>query len=84
MLKGFRLFFNSITAIIKSNFFFNIINNYKYIKVFKFLMYLSTKTYTAVLLKNLYIYNFSLLKRLFYFKVTVFYKISIGFLFKLL
>jgi len=47
-------------------------------------VYLGAKAYTAVLFKSLYIYNLLLLKRSFYFKITAFYKISIGFLFKLL
>jgi len=55
-----------------------------YIKVFKLLAYLSTKAYIAVLPKSLYTYNFLLLKKPFYFKATVFYKISIEFLFRLL
>jgi len=72
-------------AIIKSIFiFFNIISNYKCIKIFKFLAYLGTKAYTAVLLRCLYIYNLLLLKGPFYFKITAFYKISVKSPFKLL
>ena len=46
-------------------------------------MYLGAKAYTIVLLRSLCICNLSLLKGLFYFKATAFYKISVGFLFKL-
>jgi len=85
MLAGFRLFFSSITAVIKGIFvFFNVVNNYKYIKVFKLLAYLNAGAHIAVLSKGLCVYNLLLLKGLFCFKVTAFYRVSIEFLFRLL
>ena len=85
MLVKFQLFFNNVAAVIKGVFiFFNVVNNYRYIKVFKFLAYLGTRAYTAVLLRGLYTCNLLLLKGPFYFKVMAFYKVSIEFLFKLL
>jgi len=81
----FQLFLSGVVAVIKGVFiFFNVVNNYRYIKVFKFLAYLGARAYTVVLFKGLYTYNLSLLKRLFYFKAMAFYKMSIEFLFKLL
>jgi len=85
MLKEFWLFFSSITAIIKNIFiFFDFINNYKYIKVFKLLVHLNARAYTIVLPKGLHIYNLLLLKRSFYFRAMAFYKMSIEFPFRLL
>ena len=42
--------------------FLNVIDNRRYIRVFKLLVYLSTRTYTAVLLRVLRGRNFSLLE----------------------
>jgi len=85
MLIGFQLLFSGITTIIKSVFiFFNVVNNYKYTKVFKLLMYLGARAYMAVLLRGLYTCNLLLLKGPFCFRATAFHKMSIGFLFKLL
>ena len=81
----FQLFFSSITAIIKGVFvFFNIVSNYKYIKVFKLLAHLGAKAYIVVLLKGLHACNLLLLKGPSCLKVTAFYKVFIEFLFKLL
>jgi len=57
--------------------FFNIINNYKYIKVFKFLVHLGIGAYLSILPKGLYYYNLLLLKGPFCFKPITFYKIFI-------
>jgi len=85
MPEKFQLFSSGIAAVIKGIFiFFDVANNYKYTKIFKLLAYLSAKAYIAVLPRGLRAYNLLLLKRLFYFKATAFYKISIEFLFKLL
>ena len=83
MPAKFQLLSNSIIAIIKGVFiFFNVTNNHKYIKVFKLLVYLGTRAHTAVLPKDLYTYNLSLLKGPSYLKATAFYRVSIGFPFK--
>ena len=85
MLKGFQLLFSGIIAIIKGIFvFFNIISNYKYIKVFKFLAHLGAGAYIAVLPRGLHTYNLSLLEGLSCFRVTAFYKMSVEFPFRLL
>ena len=79
------MLFNNVITIIEGIYIiFNITNNYKYVKVFKLLIYLSVKVYIAVLPKGLYIYNLLLLKGPFRFKVIVFYKVFIEFLFRLL
>ena len=84
MLVGFWLFFNSVAAVIEGVIiFFDVVNNYKYIRVFKLLAYLGTKAYIAVLPKDLRAYNLLLLKRPFYFRAIAFYKVFIEFLFKL-
>jgi len=53
-------------------------------KKFKLLVYLGARAYMAVLPRGSYTYNLLLLKGLFYFRVTTFYKMSIELLFKLL
>jgi len=76
---------SSVTAIIEGVFvFFNIVSNYKYMKIFKLLVYLSAGAHIAVLLRGLHACNLLLLKKLFYFRATAFYKMSVEFLFKLL
>jgi len=65
-------------------FFFNVANNYKYTRVFKLLVYLGAKAYTVVLPKGLYTCNLLLLKGPSYLKAIAFYRVFIGFPFKLL
>jgi len=77
--------FSSVAVIIKDIYiFFSVVNNCKCIRVFKLFIYLNIKAYIAILPKGLYIYNLLLLKVLFYFITTAFYKIFIKFLFRLL
>jgi len=84
-LKGFRLLFSSIMAIVKSIYvFFSVFSDYKYIKVFKLLVYLGVEAYLTVLPKGLYCRNLLLLEGLFGLKVVAFYKVFIEFLFRLL
>jgi len=65
---GFQLFSNSVTAVIEGVFvFFDVVSNYKYIKVFKLLAHLGTGAYIAVLPEGLRACNLLLLKRLFFF-----------------
>jgi len=81
-LKGFRLLSSSITAVIEGVcVFLSIISNYRYIKVFKLLAYLSIKARLAVLPKDLYYYNLLLLEGLSYLKATAFYRVFIEFLY---
>jgi hypothetical protein len=64
--------------------FLNIVNNYRCIKVFKLLVYLSTKTCIVVLLRALYTCNLLLLRVFSYFIAAAVYRVSVEFLFKLL
>ena len=58
--------------------------NYRYIRVFKLLVYLGIRAYSAVLSRGLYYYNLLLLEGPFYLYATAFYKVSIKFPFRLL
>jgi len=82
-LGRFRLLFSSIITIIKGVYIF-LSSNYRYIKVFKLLVYLDISAYLAVLSRGLYYYNLLLLEGPFYFSITAFYKVFIRFLFRLL
>ena len=85
MPAGFRLLFSGITAVIEGVFiFFNVVSNYRYIKVFKLLVYLGARAYTVVLPRGLRAYNLLLLKGSFYLRATAFYRVSVEFLFRLL
>ena len=85
MPEGFQLLSSGVAAIVEGIFvFFNVVNNYKYARVFKLLAYLGAGAYTTVLLKGLCACNLSLLKRPSYFRVTAFHKVSVEFLFRLL
>jgi len=54
--------------------------DHKYIKVFKLLAHLGIRAYSAILLRDLYYYNLSLLKGPSYLSATAFYKVFIEFL----
>jgi len=56
----------------------------RYIRVFKLLVHLSIRARLAVLPRGLYYCNLLLLEGPFYLKVTAFYRVSVGFLFRLL
>ena len=73
-----------MTVIEAINIFFNIVSNYRCIKVFKLLVYLGAGAYIVILLKDLYTCKLLLLGVLFYFIVMAFYRASIGFPFRLL
>ena len=75
------MFFGGIITVIKGiNVFLNIINNYsRCIKVFKLLIYLSTKAYTVILLKALHAHNLLLLRLPFYFIAAAIHRVSIEF-----
>jgi len=84
-LEGFWLFFSSVAAIIKGIcVFFNVVDDYRYIKVFKLLVHLGVRAYLAILLRGLYYHNLSLLKEPFCLKATAFYRVFVEFLFRLL
>ena len=53
--------------------------NYRYVRVFKLLVYLGIRAYSAVLPRGLYYRNLSLLEGPSYLYVIAFYKVSIEF-----
>jgi len=63
--------------------FFNVASNYKYIRVFKLLMYLGVRARTAVLLRGLHTCNLLLLEGPSCFGATAFHKVSVEFPFRL-
>jgi hypothetical protein len=78
------MLFSSIITIIKDlRVFYNVISDYKCVKVFKLLVYLNTRAYIVVLFKALYARNLLLLRVPFYLIVVTVYEVSIEFLFKL-
>ena len=82
-LEGFQLLSSSIIAIVEGVcVFFS--GNYRYIRVFKLLVYLGIRAYLAVLPRGLYYRNLSLLEGPSYLYATAFYKVSVEFLFRLL
>ena len=69
-------------AIIESIYiFFSVASNYRYMRVFKLLVYLGIRAYLAVLPRGLYYYNFLLLEGPSYFKAMAFYRVFIKFSF---
>ena len=79
----FRLLSSGIITVIEDIYvFFNVIGNRRCTRVFKLLVYLSARAYTAVLLRVLRGYNFSLLEEPSCFNATTFYRESIGFSFR--
>ena len=72
-----------MTIIKGINVFLNIAGGYRYIRVFKLIVYLGAKAYSVVLFKHLYIYNLLLLEGPSCLIATAFYEVSIGFLFRL-
>ena len=56
--EGFQLLSSSIITVIEGIYIFlSIISNYRYIRVFKLLVYLGVRAYSAVLPRGLYYYN---------------------------
>ena len=81
-LKGFQLLSSSVTTIIKNVcVFFS--GNYRYIRVFKLLVYLGIRAYLAILPRGLYYYNLLLLEGPFCLSATAFHKVFIEFPFRL-
>ena len=77
------MLFSSIITIIKGVCVF-LSSDYRCARVFKLLIYLGIRAYLAILPKDLYYYNFLLLKGPFYLYIIAFYKVFIEFLFRLL
>ena len=80
----FQLFSSGIVTVINGiNVFLNIASSYRCIRVFKLVVYLGTRAYLVILFRHLYVHNLSLLKGPSCLIATAFYKVSIGFLFRL-
>ena len=75
------IFFNSIIAIIEGVCVF-LSGNYRYIKVFKLLVYLGIRAYLTILPKGLYYYNLLLLKGPSCLSATAFHKVFVEFPFR--
>ena len=73
-----------MTIIEGVNIFLNIAGSYRYIRVFKLIVYLGTGAHLVILFRHLYIRNLLLLEGPSYLIATAFYEVSIGFLFRLL
>ena len=80
---GFRLLSSSVIAIVEGIYIF-LSGDYRYIRVFKLLVYLDIRARLAVLPRGLYYFNLLLLEGPSYLYITAFYKVSIEFLFRLL
>ena len=78
------LFSSIITVIEGVCVFFSVASNCRCIKVFKLLVHLGVRAYSAVLPRGLYYRNLLLLEVPFYLSATAFYKVFIEFLFRLL
>ena len=76
------MLFSSVITVIKGVYVF-LSGDYRYIRVFKLLVYLGIRAYLAILPKGLYYRNLLLSEGPFYLCTTAFYKISIEFLFRL-
>ena len=75
----FWLLSKGVATIIKNICDFDIAGSCGCAKVFKFLSHLGTGAHTAILLGNLYNYNFSLSKGPSCFRATAVHKIFVGF-----
>ena len=80
-LKGFQLLFSSVITIIEGIYVF-LNGDYRYIKVFKLLVYLGIRAYLAILPKGLYYHNLLLLEGPSYLYITAFHKVFMEFLFR--
>jgi len=80
----FWLVFSGIITVIEGiNVFLNVASGRKCIKVFEFIVYLGARAYLVVLFGHLYIYNLLLLEGPSCLIATAFYKVSVGFPFRL-
>ncbi len=73
-----------MTVIEGVNVFLNITSSCGCIRVFKLVVHLNARAYLVVLFRYLYVCNLLLLKGPSCLIITAFYKMSIGFLFRLL
>ena len=81
----FWLFSSGIVTVIEGvDVFLDIAGSCRHIRVFELAVYLGTRARLVVLFRYLYICNLLLLEGPSCLVVTAFYKVSIGFLFRLL
>ena len=81
----FWLFFSGIATVIEGvDIFLDIAGGHRYTRVFKLAVYLGARARSVVLFRRLYIYNLLLPEGPSCLIATAFYKVSIGFLFRLL
>jgi len=73
-----------VTIVEDVDVFLDIAGSYKCIKVFKLIVHLGAGACSVVLFRHLYVYNLLLLEGLSCLVVMAFYKVSVGFLFRLL
>ena len=78
-LEGFQLLSSSVAAVVEGVRVF-LSGDRRYIRVFKLLVHLGIRAYSAVLPRGLYYRNLLLLERPSYLCATAFYKVSVEFL----
>jgi hypothetical protein len=81
-LEGFQLLSSSITSIIEGIYVF-LSGNCRYIRVFKLLVHLGIRAYSAVLPRGLFYSNLLLLGGPSCLSATAFYKVFVEFLIRL-
>jgi len=83
--EGFRLLFSCVVTIIEGVcVFLSIASNRRYARVFKLLVHLGIRAYSAILPRGLYYRNLLLLEGPSCLRATPFYKVFMEFLFRLL
>jgi hypothetical protein len=75
------LLFSSVATVIEGVYIF-LSGNRRYTRVFKLLVYLGIRAYSAVLPRGLYYYNLLLLEGPSYLYATAFHRVSIEFPFR--
>ena len=81
--EGFRLLSSSVITIIEGIcVFLSVASNYRCAKVFKLLVHLGIRAYSAILPRGLYCRNLSLLEGPSCLSATAIYKVFIEFLFR--
>jgi hypothetical protein len=79
--EGFQLLYSSVIAVVEGVWVF-LSGDYRCVRVFKLLVYLGIRAYSAVLPRGLYYRNLLLLEGPSYLYATAFYKVSIEFPFR--
>ena len=84
-LEGFRLLSNSIVTAAEGIYvFLSVASDRRYARVFKLLVHLGIRAYSAILPRGLYYRNLLLLEGPSCLSATAFYKVFMEFLFRLL